>query len=419
MSATKKTVLRTFLYLTLGPFMLGAALEMAGQSPPEKSLDQVQEMTLASDPGVVQHRLQASAALRAEASAGTWADPMLSFGVFAAPIETRNGPQQATASLMQPLPLFGATNVDAALHAERTARANILTDQTQAGAVHQATLAWWNWQLNAANSHLLSDELALIQDMQDLTKQAYTNGQADALALVLLDSELAHRKGLHAQAQANKQLWLQHLHLLSGDSAWTPQPGALVPEASGSFWQWQHQDTTLFFSERLAINAANIANLQEDLSQIGTKPQVSVGVQYFAIGPSEGTAPDAGQDAWLPSIRLSLPIHSKRNSAIREAATLRTQAAASQTAEARQQREFILQELQRRWEILAVECTRIEAQLELSEQAIALAETAYTQDTRDLEFVLRLYRKHIELELELLQLYTQAHSTLATLNLMQ
>ena len=102
-----------------------------------------------------------------------------------------------------------------------------------------------------------------------------------------------------------------------------------------------------------------------------------------------------------------------------EAASLRTQAAASQTAEARQQRVFILQELQRRWKILAVECTRIEAQLELSEQAIALAEAAYTQDSRDLEFVLRLYRKHIELELELLQLYTQAHSTLATLNLMQ
>lgn len=328
--------------------------------------------------------------------AKAWQDPNLSFGYFISPIETRVGPQIARFSLSQKLPWFGTYKVKGDI-AAYLAEAEFERFQDQKFKLF-LDVAEKYYDLSALRytKQLEIEHLEILENLKSIVKSNYENNRADLVDILRVELEI------NKQANALKVLSDQDKALVTQLNQVLNQPLKTPveiqnPEQILRKNEFMKFDTVDNNHPRLeAIRLMEKSNsAKKDLAKKEAMPQFGFGLDYAIIQDRNVMNADAGQDALMPMVSISLPIFGKKNRARKKEAALLGEAIALQLED---EKVSLNSEIQvanyKRDEIYSL-LNLYEKQLLNLEDILKLSETALANASMGIEEVLRLQEERL------------------------
>ncbi len=290
------------------------------------SIEEYLQLGLAQNPEIQEVRLMVESLANRVPQAASLPDPMLSATTFLSPVQTAAGEQDFALAMNQKIPWQGKLATRAAVAAQDVNVARARLAAVELKVVEQIKNAYF--QLYFLQQVILiveddQEQLSLIESVVDImytTKREVT--QQDVLqvqvALSRLDSELIGYRQKKSSAQAR----LARLLHVSPETK---------PEALDSLPPEQFGHEVQHFYE-LAIQArpelhAQLATIEKDrraacLAELNNYPDLTFGFNWVATSNS-GISPVAnGDDAFMLTLGMNLPVYKKRiDAGVREAQT--------------------------------------------------------------------------------------------------
>jgi len=316
---------KTEACLSIAGLAAGLLLAAAARAGEEQlSLAALEAELLSKNPSI-RSAESLAAAEEHRADAVAWIDdPVFTYGYFGESIQTRVGPQQQVFNLSQKLPLGGQLSLQGEM-AEKMAAAA----RAQAAAVRWETLTklrtayfdlWWVEQ-----ALLVADaETEVLDNLQEIAQAKYAAGKTERRNV--LDTQLARSR------LEERRLLLQQrrLSLAAMINQMLDRPPA-SPLGRAEEISFASLDLSLdglvetareknprLIAQRYISERAKTGLL---LARREYVPNLTLGVQYFQIGNGETASPDDGQDAWMVTAGINLPIwFGKNRSTIGESA---------------------------------------------------------------------------------------------------
>jgi len=231
-------------------------------------------------------------------------NPNLSMGYFISPIETRVGPQLFRASLSQRIPWWGeirsSENAQKA-KAEVAFQKYIVALNDLYIEVSEAYATYFEWENKYSNARI--EKELRIQSLE-LKKQQYAQGNATlseiARAEMALDDIIRITQQYEQQldeVQALLSTVIPHI------SEMPKQLEIYIPDSLPITLDTTENPFTIVYDKK-----ANVLDKQKSVIQKKRTPKLSVGLDYMMIGNSNLAGSDAGRDAFMPMIGISLPI---------------------------------------------------------------------------------------------------------------
>lgn len=263
------------------------------------------------------------ASLEEVTKAKSWQDPSLSFGYFISPIETRVGPQIAKFSLSQMLPWFGTYKAKGNI-ATYKAEAEFAKFQNQKLKLFlEVANRYYELTGLRQTSKIEKQQVELLKNLKTIVQSNYENNKANLVDVLRVELEIDKQLSAIAVLKDQDQILVTQLNQILNRPLRTPisisKPKQILESA------------TIVKIDSFAKNHPRleaIQNLQEsnnakiDLAKKQAMPQFGFGVDYAIIQDRNVNNTDAGQDAFMPMLSLSLPIFGKKNKSIKKVASL-------------------------------------------------------------------------------------------------
>ena len=176
-------------------------------------------------------------------------------------------------------------------------------------------------------------------------------------------------------------------------------------------------DTASLRSQMLSENPAlqilqaeaELLEEREKLAGLSSKPNLGVGLDYVIVGQrNDMEMPDNGQDVIMPMVSLSIPLFNGRKY---EAARREVQIQREGNVAATEARENeLISELSlaaRDYEVALSQVRLFEEQIEATQQAISILNSAYESTSKNFEDVLEFQQKLLQYQMSLNEVVTQ------------
>lgn len=328
--------------------------------------------------------------------AKSWQDPNLSFGYFISPIETRVGPQIARFSLTQMLPWFGTYKTKGDIAAQ-TAEAEFEQFQNQKLKLF-LEVARQYYELSALRytAELEDEQLQILVDLKSIVASNYENNKTNLVDVLRVDLEIDKQKSnIHILKNQDDALVTQ-LNQLMNRQLTTPIE-ILYPKQILEQKEFMQMDSIAKDHPRLASirkrQAANKSALE--LAKKQAMPQFGLGLDYAIIQDRNVQNADAGQDAIMPMLSVSLPIFGKKNKSRKKAALLQGESLQFQLENEEKQLETEIQVVRYKQDELFKLLNLYEKQLGSLKDILQLSEVALANASIQIEEVLRLYEERL------------------------
>jgi outer membrane protein, heavy metal efflux system len=385
-----------------------------------QSLDKYLQEATETNPAIRAAYFEYEAAIHSIDRSNKLSDPSLSLGYFISPVETRTGPQLATLSLNQMFPWFGTLDLK-----EQQSRKIAESKYHHLISVKQKIYLqmkgiWHELQFVEAQNKILQDNLKVLETYRKLSGVSYENGKgrlSDVLRVDLLINEAKTKIEINQldrlpyQTSFNSLLNRDVEAVVLMDSVYS-QP---IEFLSVSDDLLSDNNPQLLALER-RIDASM---LQLDLVKKKALPQFGLGMTYIFIGESSAPGPKNGQDAFLPSVRLSLPINQAKYKSWSKTVGSENKALEQQ---AQSVKNMLISEYQMERSKLEKQKEKyglFENQIKESIRIKTLLEKAYRHSGSDFEEVLRVQQQILVYQLKKIEarkIYEQALANLNYLN---
>ncbi len=367
-----------------------------------QSPDEYFKIAAENNPGLKASYKEFEAALQKIPQVNTLPDPSFSFGYFISPVETRLGPQRARFSLSQMFPWFGtlkARGDAAALQAEARYQA-FLDDRNN--LYFQVASAWYPlYELNLLRQ-IEQENIRILKSYKNIATQSFENGNSPMVDVLRVDIMLQDaRTRLSVLDDKEMALLSAFNNLLNRpEEAKVKIPDSLPVE---SLSYSLVKDTLLARNPRLRElelrSRASEAN--REIARRQGLPNLGVGLDYVIIGSSNGMASaDAGRDALMPMVSVTIPIFRKKYKAAREEALLMQESinllkenTLNMLSSEYDQAIFNIQQQMKRLELY-------DQQIMTTNQSLNLLFRSYSNSGNDFEEVLRMQQQLLQYEKE-------------------
>ena len=345
-------------------------------------------------------------------------DPVLSFGMFVSPIETRVGAQRAKISISQMFPWFG------------TLKAKESVASLQAEAMYQAFIDKKNelilkvkkayYPIYEANEQirLMESYISILDIYKQLATTSVANGKATITDVIRVDIMIEDMK-TDAKLMRDKltPLHITFNRLLNrSDSVKIMMQDTLAIISLG---QLQRRDSLLFKNPRIKALEKQIeaSNSMIKISQKEGRPKFGLGLDYALISERTNVEiPDNGKDAFMPMVSMSLPIfRGKYKASVEESRLLKKSKEFQKTNlenELISRYESIWYEINKAQQLI----TLFNEQMSKTEQVIRLLYTAYSNSGENFEEVLRMQQQLLKYQMALATETTKFYTALAQLD---
>jgi outer membrane protein TolC len=278
-------------------------------------------------------------------------DPQVAATYFPRPIETRLGPQDWSLTLSQAIPFPGTLTQKARVLESDVAMARIRVDKTVKAIVTKVSSSFYELGYIQAALAVAQANLALIQQMRQISENAYAEDKAlfyDVSKALAQTAQLQYDLLLLKELEKTEKTTLNTLLNRPPDAplgqAVKVGPGKVVYSLEEVYdLAMAHQEDILLAEEQV-----NRSEQAVQLARLETLPSFKVGLFYAAIGDPDvpNPPPDAGDDALGLQFGMTLPLwpgknHSRTARALAEKGT----AQARKTEAANQ----VLAEISRLW----------------------------------------------------------------------
>jgi outer membrane protein, heavy metal efflux system len=334
-------------------------------------------------------------ALARVAQVNTLPEPILSFGYFISPVETRVGPQRAKISLSQMFPWFGtlaAKGEITSLMAEAKYQ-SFLNAKNQ--LYHEVRVVWY--QLFELNKKVLlqNENREILESFKQLGTASYKNGKGSMVDVLRIDIRIGDiQSKIEILTSKRTPLNTQFNKLLNREAT-----SPIIAPVSVHFKavEDQYRKDSLFTKHPM-LKAYDLkiqsAKTQEVLAQKQGMPKLGLGLDYVFVGErTDMTVEGSGQNVIMPMMSLTLPIYrSKYNAAIKEANLRQEQWIQTRVSF---ENDLIVKyeqawfNLERNHELIAL----YREQNIKTKQVISVLLTAYSNSGKDFEEILRMQQQ--------------------------
>ncbi|EMY80132.1 outer membrane efflux protein [Psychroflexus gondwanensis ACAM 44] len=328
--------------------------------------------------------------------AKSWQDPNLSFGYFISPIETRVGPQIARFSLTQKLPWFGTYKAKGDIAAFR-AEAEFEKFQDQKLKLF-LNVAQKYYDLLALRyiTELETKQLDILENLKVIVESNYKNNKARLVDILRVDLEMDKQLSTIQVLKDQGQVFVTQLNQLMDRQLNTPVQ-ILNPKQILEQNESIEIDSMVRNHPRLeAIRKLKASNEAESvLAKKEAMPQFGLGLDYAIIQDRNVQNAEAGQDAIMPMLSVSLPIFGKKNKSRKKAASLKGESIEFQLENEESRLETEIQVALYKQDELFSLLSLYDKQLLSLKDILQLSETALANASMGIEEVLRLQEERL------------------------
>ncbi|MDR9401419.1 MAG: TolC family protein [Psychroflexus sp.] len=336
------------------------------------------------------------AQLEGVTQAKSWQDPNLSFGYFISPIETRVGPQIARFSLTQMLPWFGTYKAKGNIAAYR-AEAEFEKFQNQKLKLF-LKVAEKYYDLSALRhiAELEAEQLQILKDLKAIVESNYENNKANLVDVLRVELQIDKQSNVLQVLKDQDQALVTQLNQLMHRQLKTP---VLISNPKQILEQKDMLETDSISKNHPRLEV--IRNLQASnkaesvLAKKQAMPQFGVGLDYAIIQDRNVQSADAGQDAIMPMLSVSLPIFGKKNKSRKKQVSLQGESLELRLENEETRLETEIQVAQYQRDELYSLLDLYEQQLLRLEDMLQLSETALANASMEIEEVLRLHEERL------------------------
>lgn len=350
------------------------------------------ETAAKNNPGLQAKYKEFEAALQKVPQAGALPDPVLSFGYFVSPAETRLGPQRAKFSLTQMFPWFGTLKAQgnaAALMAEAKHQAFL---DARNKLYYQVAAAYYSlYELNRWKQ-IEQKNVDILRSYKAIANSKFKSGASPMVDVLRVDIMLKDAATeLSILGLREKPLLSAFNNLLDRDASAAVEINDSLNERTAP--ESLPKDSLLAENPLLKeleskVKAAEAARLA---ARRQGYPKLGLGLDYVAVGKrTDMDLPDNGKDILMPMVSISLPLfRGKYRASVNEARLMRETYALQKkeyTNSLESGYELAWFELQRQLELLRLHTLQIQE----TDQALNLLFSAYGNSGREFEEVLRM-----------------------------
>ncbi len=355
------------------------------------TLEECTKYAVQNNPKVQASFYKFEAAMEAVTRVSGLPDPVVSFGVFVSPVETRVGPQQAKISLMQMFPWFGTLGAKSKVQTSQAELAYQEFLENQLEVELELKQTYFLMAQTEAFKTLEYENLGILNSFKKLTTGRLKNAQgsmSDVIRTGILydQSVLDHKK----YALQIELLVLQLKKIMNVADTIPFNISAELPPIQGT--PIDATDSTL--KEHPSIKKWTLKMDQSEANKVLIKkqglPQLGLGLDYMIIGKrNDVSVPDNGKNAFMPMMSMSLPIFRKKyKTRMKENEQMKKSFEKSRN-EARNNLFFELQKAQVQQQMSWLELETNQEQIDKTRQTMKLLLSAYSNGAVAFDEVLR------------------------------
>jgi len=399
-------------------WMISLALLISGASITAQSLDDYLIQAGQQNAGLKALFNDYMAALEKVPQAKSLPDPVMAFGYFLSPVETRIGPQEFRISASQMFPWFGE------LKAREQAAAYMAKAKYEAFIDARNKLYFdvkkLYYQLFYLEESIRTtdENIVLVRSMQDLARIKFESGKAPMVDVLRADLEINKlNERLAFFEDTRKPLEAAFKEKLNDSTLILVWPDTLTSAS----WLLDKEAT------RDSIRKANprLKSLGEQEKAWGYQheaaikagyPSINLGIDYINVGQRTDLNPAGnGRDAFLPKIGFTLPVYRNKYRAMQQETVLMQRSVAQQKTEIQNRLDTELETADRDLQDAERRIALYRDQLIIAKQALSILISAYSSAGSDFEEVLRMDRMLLNYELQLAKATTDQNTAVANL----
>jgi outer membrane protein TolC len=335
----------------------------------------------------------------------TLPDPSIGYTHYLESVETRVGPQEGAASIMQRLPWLGKLKLEGRIAEQQAEAARFLYKATVQRVAAEIEEAYWAYLYLLKAITITEQNLELLRNWEKVAISKYTTAQAGHPDVIKAQVEVLSLEDRLASLQQMQSPLIQRLSAAVGipmnvqSIGAVPIPVYALPAAAENLPSELRTGNPSLAAERVLIAAAELGHRRSRLNYL---PDLMVGGKVIFTGenPALGNDPGNGKDPVMFSLGLTIPIHFKKYRSLEQASRAEWKSAELATRNLENkllaQLELAVYEFQD-----AARKVRLyeEALIPRAEQALIAAEAAYVSDRVDFLTLIETHRALLDYQL--------------------
>jgi outer membrane protein TolC len=267
------------------------------------------------------------AALEKVPQEGTLPDPMLSFGVFVSPVETRLGPQQIKVSFSQMFPWFGTLKEKEKAAAEKAKIEYQQFLDLKNKVYKQVKTQWYQLYKTGRAISITKENLDILNSLKILTRRNYETGKSEMADLLRINVNIREQENRldDLQEQLSKQKTELNLLLNRSGKDRLVTPGSIQLD---TFNTMAYRDSVRKNPKLTALSHKQTAlEHQYEVDKKKGYPSISLGLDYAVLGNREDMqVAQSGRDVIMPMVGISLPLYREKYKAMKRETKMRLEA---------------------------------------------------------------------------------------------
>lgn len=372
-----------------------------------QALDEYLIIAAENNPGLKAKFKAYEASLAKVNQVGSLPSPVLDFGYFINPIETRNGPQQAKIGLMQMFPWMGTLNAKEEVFANMAKSKYEDFEAEKKQLFFKVKELWYEMHELKQSIAIIEENLKILKSFESLATQKFETGSKKGMVDVLrIQMEIAELENklllMQDKLELKKVSFNKTLNRDSNHKFSMPNTAEIL-----SLMESKQQ---LMDSISVGNNELKSMEMKKEAFQssavVAKKqglPMLGVGLNYFMVGQTDLAAPNSGQDAFMPMVSISIPIYRKKYKAQWNEANLNMESVQFQLAS---KKNMLETELEMNWvnyDDASRRITLYNEQKLKSKQALEIIVSSYANSGNDFEEILRIQRMMLNYDIQLIK----------------
>ncbi|UCG51064.1 MAG: TolC family protein [Candidatus Latescibacterota bacterium] len=397
---------------------LATVYESAGHAPgrfaPDARLKDYLVYAAKQSPALKAAFYQWKSVVERSGYAGTLPDPVFTYTYFIENVETRVGPQNQRFKLMQTFPWFGTLSArkDVTLEAANAAYQAFRSEKLK--LFYQVKSAYYDFYFLGRDIAITKENLELLKFWESVARAKYRVALKQHPDVIKAQVELVKLEDRLHTAEDMMEPVMAKLRAVTNlpDSVQLPVPTNI-----------EVVETAVDRDSIVTAALANNPDLKSLLSIIDkttaakrlaskmSYPNFTIGVDYIETGEARGPGVlDSGEDAWMASVGVSLPIWFGANQSRKKEAEAQYRKARNDYANAQNHLKALTEKIVFEYED-ALRKTRLyrDGLIPKAEQSLNTSYTSYQAGEADFLSVLDAQRQLLDFQLE----YERAKSDLA------
>ncbi len=381
-------------------------------------LNQYLEIAAKNNPAIKAKFNAYNASLEKIPQVGALPDPQVTFGYFIMPIETKNGPQQAKISFAQMFPWFGTRNSKKDIFISAAKAKYEAFEDAKSNLFFDVKSTYYDLYFIKKGIDVSLENIEILNTFKRLALIKIEAGKASGVDLLRVELEL---NDLENNLSLLKDKWFvnsvkfnnllnveNNANIQMPKTLWTDDLKYSRQAVIDSLTMNNHQLKSLdFLKESYAYN--------EKYRQKQGKPNIILGIDYATIGNS-GAAPNAGKDALMFKVGITIPLYRKKYSAMLNEAVFQQKVIEDKKIDRINVLETLFEKVYSEYTDANRRIILFKKQSKLAKRAIKLLENEYANSGKNFEEILRMDKSVLKYSLALEKAKADKQAAIAFIN---